>query len=37
MYDKEILVGAKAARIKDRMGELGKIVSIKTPRGHVIS
>ena len=30
-------MGAKAVRIKDSMGELGKIVSIKTPRGHGFS
>ena len=30
-------MGAKAARIKDRMGELGKIVSIKTLRGLRLS
>ena len=30
-------MGAKAARIKDRMGELEKIVSIKTLRGLRLS
>ena len=37
MNDKEILVGAKEARIQDGLGELGKVMSIKTTWGYGFS